>query len=109
MATLQKTETKICTNLNLFYDENQLRRFSVLLLLILIVIGFWLRVRHLGDLALIVDEGVQALAVKGILKYGVPKFDSGYIFTRALSFIYLQAQNNEEQQESHLGKRISRE
>jgi hypothetical protein len=55
------------------------------------VVGFWLRVRHLGDLALIVDEGVQALAVKGILKHGVPKVDSGHIFTRALSFLYIQA------------------
>jgi hypothetical protein len=88
---LIKAEENLPNNLNLFKDENQLRRFAALLLLILIVIGFWLRVRHLGDLGLMADEGIQALAVEGILKNGVPKVDSGYIYTRALSFLYMQA------------------
>jgi hypothetical protein len=88
---LRNTEAKLRHNLNLFQDENQLRRASALLLLFLVVIGLWLRVRHLGDLALIVDEGIQALAVKGIIENGVPKVDSGYIYTRGLPFLYLQS------------------
>ena len=88
---MKNTKTKILDSLNLFQNENQVRSATALMLLILIVIGFWLRVRHLGDLALIVDEGIQALAVKGILKDGVPKVDSGHIYTRAISFLYIQA------------------
>ena len=85
------TEAIFPNNLNLFKNENQFRRSAALLLLILVAIGFWLRIRHLGDLALMADEGIQALAVEGILKNGVPKVDSGYIYTRALSFLYMQA------------------
>jgi len=88
---LKNTESKLPINQNLFQDENQLRRASALLLLFFIVVGFWLRFRHLGDLALTVDEGIQALAVKGILENGVPKVDSGYIYSRALPFLYIQA------------------
>jgi hypothetical protein len=88
---LENSEATRLDNANLFKDENQLRRATALVLLTLIAIGFWLRVRHLGDLALIVDEGIQALAIKGVLNYGVPKVDSGYVYTRALSFLYTQA------------------
>jgi len=62
-----------------------------LLLSMLLAVGFWLRARHLGDLGLIVDEGIQALAVQGILKHGVPNVDSGLIYTRSIPFLYTQA------------------
>ena len=61
------------------------------LLVMLIAVGFWLRVRHLGDLGLIVDEGIQAIAVQGILEHGVPKVDSGLMYLRAVPFLYAQA------------------
>ena len=67
-------------------------RVSVALLLAgILAIGFWLRVKHLGDLGLVVDEGVEVLAVQGILKHGLPKFESGLVYSRALPFLYIQA------------------
>lgn len=72
-------------------DEAGIRTAVILLVLALVALGFWLRVRHLGDLGLVVDEGVEAQAVQGILKHGVPKFDSGLIYSRGLPFLYLQA------------------
>jgi 4-amino-4-deoxy-L-arabinose transferase-like glycosyltransferase len=75
------------------FHQNEFRdRIRVaLLLLLLMTLGFWLRARHLGDLGLIVDEGFQANAVQGILKDGVPKVDSGLIYSRAIPFLYIQA------------------
>jgi hypothetical protein len=74
-----------------FQKEARIRIAIGSLLLILVGVGLWLRLRNLGELGLIVDEGIQALAVKGILNHGVPKLDSGAIYTRALSFLYIQA------------------
>ena len=71
--------------------EAYVRAGVMLLLMGLLAAGFWLRVRHLEDLGLVVDEGNQALAVRGILQYGVPKVDSGLIYARAVSFLYAQA------------------
>lgn len=64
---------------------------TVACLLALVLAGYWLRVRHLDRLGLIADEGIQALAVGGILEHGVPKVDSGRIYTRGLPFLYLEA------------------
>ncbi len=74
-----------------FQNETRSRAAAAIFLLALLVLGAWLRMRNLGELSLIVDEGVQALAVQGILKYGVPKMDSGIIYSRDLSFLYTQA------------------
>jgi hypothetical protein len=57
----------------------------------LIVIGFWLRIHHLGNLGFIVDEGHQALAVDGILRHGYPVLPSGRAYAWNLVFIYLQS------------------
>jgi hypothetical protein len=57
----------------------------------LIVIGFWLRIHHLGNLGLIVDEGHQALAVTGILQHGYPVLPTGRAYAWNLVFIYLQS------------------
>jgi uncharacterized membrane protein len=57
----------------------------------LLIVGFWLRVRHVSDLGLISDEGVEAQAVQRILEHGVPIFASGLLYTRALPFLYAQA------------------
>lgn len=63
----------------------------VLFLAALIVVGLWLRLRNLGALSLFVDEGVQALAVKGIQEHGVPLMDSGLMYTRAPLYLFTQA------------------
>ena len=74
-------------------SQNKARvRIGVALLLsMLLAVGFSLRARHLADLGLVVDEGIQAIAVQGILKHGVPKVDSGLIYSRAIPFLYVQA------------------
>jgi hypothetical protein len=74
-----------------FQNETRSRVGVAFFLLVLFILGTWLRMRNLGELSLIVDEGAQALAVQGILEYGVPKTDSGIIYARDLSFLYIQA------------------
>ncbi len=59
-------------------------------LLLLLAIGFGLRLRNLGGLTLCGDEGLQALALKGLLEHGVPLVDSGLIYLRDALFIYVQ-------------------
>jgi hypothetical protein len=72
-------------------NEVRIRTRVAVLLSMLLAVGFWLRARHLGDLGLLVDEGIQAIAVQGILKNGVPNVDSGLIYSRAIPFLYVQA------------------
>ncbi len=67
------------------------RRLVLTLLALLLVGGFWLRAHNLGALGFDGDEGIQALAVQGVLAHGVPKVPSGVVYTRGLPFIYLQA------------------
>lgn len=50
-----------------------------------------MRLRGLGDLGLVVDEGNQALAVQGILEHGLPIVPSGIVYGRNLLFLYTQA------------------
>jgi hypothetical protein len=71
-------------------NETRIRIGAALLLGILLVIGFWLRVRNLGNLGLVVDEGNQVLAVQGILKHGIPKVDTGFVYSRGLPFLYAE-------------------
>lgn len=72
-------------------NEARIRIGVALLLVALLAVGFWLRVRNVGELGLIVDEGNQVLAVQGILKYGIPKVDSGRIYSRGIPFLYAEA------------------
>jgi hypothetical protein len=37
------------------------------------------------------DEAIQAMAVRGLLEHGVPIQESGFVYTRALLYTYLQA------------------
>lgn len=62
-----------------------------LLLIALTAVGFWLRVRNLGALGLELDEGHQALAVRGILEHGLPRVPSGDLYSRGWPFLYLEA------------------
>jgi len=61
------------------------------LLVVLMGVGLWLRIRNLGHLSLIVDEGVQALAVEAILKNGAPRMESGVLYLRGPLYLYTQA------------------
>ena len=56
----------------------------------LVVVGLWLRIRNLGALSLIVDEGVQALAVEAILKNGA-EMETGLVYLRGPLYLYTQA------------------
>ena len=72
-------------------SKTHIRVSVTLLLAAILAVGFWVRVSHLEDLGLVIDEGVEILAVEGILKHGLPKFDSGLIYRRGLPFLYIQA------------------
>lgn len=60
-------------------------------LLLLLVLGGVLRMQGLGELGLIGDEGYQYQAVEGVMQRGVPRLDSGYVYSRAPHFVYVQA------------------
>jgi 4-amino-4-deoxy-L-arabinose transferase-like glycosyltransferase len=66
-------------------------RIEAGLLLVLLALGAWLRLRNLGALGLIVDEGTQALAVQGLLEHGVPRLPSGIVYARSAPFVAVQA------------------
>lgn len=70
--------------------KNRIHRSLVLLILIVILGGF-LRFYHLGNLPIEGDNSFHALAAKGILEYGVPKMPSGDLYLRAVPLLYLEA------------------
>lgn len=67
------------------------RTHTAILLSLFALIGFWLRTRNLAALSMIFDEGIQGIAVQGILEYGLPIAKSGAIYARSLPFLYSQA------------------
>ena len=65
---------------------------TVIVVMLAMAVGLFLRLRHLGHLGLVVDEGFQALAVQGILHHrGVPLLASGEVYLRSPLFLYIQA------------------
>jgi hypothetical protein len=60
-------------------------------LLPLLAVALWLRWRNLGALGFVVDEGNQALAIRGILEHGLPVVDSGLVYARNLLYMLAQA------------------
>jgi 4-amino-4-deoxy-L-arabinose transferase-like glycosyltransferase len=60
-------------------------------LFIILLIGAFFRFYHLGRLPISGDESFHALAVKGILNYGVPKMPNGNLYLRSTPLLYLQA------------------
>lgn len=74
-----------------FQSGNQFRYRYAVLMIGLVIFGFWLRARNLGALSFIVDEGVETLAVQAILQHGVPRMDSGLVYLRFPIFLYMQA------------------
>ena len=66
-------------------------RADFALLALLLAVAAWLRLWGLGSLSLQVDEGVQALAVEGWLRSGLPILPSGAVYQRSIPFMALQA------------------
>ena len=58
-------------------------------LMLLILIGTFLRINNLGMLSLWGDEAVFALSAKGILSTGVPNLPSNSVYPRAIPLSYL--------------------
>jgi hypothetical protein len=66
-------------------------RLTALALVLIGIAGLWFRLRNLGALPLVGDEAIQALSLQGLLEHGIPEFETGFVYTRALLFSYLQA------------------
>ena len=67
--------------------------FSVeyFILILILIFAFYLRIMFLGAPAFWVDESISAIASKNILEKGVPVFDSGGFYGRALVYHYSEA------------------
>ncbi len=64
---------------------------TVILLVLILLFALILRVYALGKAPMWVDETISSLAATKILENGLPMFDSGMLYTRALLFHYMQA------------------
>jgi len=60
-----------------------------LALILIVLLGFELRIWNLGYLGLWDDEGQVYIAAKNILSTGLPYLDSGYLYSRDLPHLYL--------------------
>lgn len=58
---------------------------------LIIVLGFGLRVYHLGQLGLGWNEDYTIIAARGILEHHVPLFPSGILYPRAIPLSYIEA------------------
>lgn len=58
---------------------------------IILLFAFFLRVFRLGRPSLWIDESTSTIAAKMILVKGLPIFDSGFLYSRAYLFHYLQS------------------
>jgi Dolichyl-phosphate-mannose-protein mannosyltransferase len=67
------------------------KRLTSGVLAVLMVSGLALRLWNLGYLNFWGDENITALAVRGIIDHGYPKFPSGMIYFRSLPTTYLSA------------------
>jgi len=61
------------------------------ILILILIFAFYLRIMFLGESAFWVDESISAIASKNILEKGVPVFDSGFFYGRALVYHYSEA------------------
>ncbi|MCA9485666.1 MAG: glycosyltransferase family 39 protein, partial [Nanoarchaeota archaeon] len=62
-----------------------------ILLALIVTFGFILRVYALGSPVMWIDETISSLAMQNILEKGIPQFDSGLFYGRALVFHYISA------------------
>jgi 4-amino-4-deoxy-L-arabinose transferase-like glycosyltransferase len=78
------------SNFKLLHSALQIHK-SLILLIIIVLLGGFLRFYRLGRLPIEGDNSFHALAAKGILEYGVPKMPSGQLYLRAVPLLYLEA------------------
>lgn len=71
--------------------EKKWETVSFLFINIVSFLSLGLRLINLGDNSLWCDDGITALAVKGILQYGWPLLPSGLIYFKQILFSYLAA------------------
>lgn len=67
------------------------KRGVIIILILILILGFTLRIYGLGVPSLWVDESISSIAAQKIAEKGVPIFDSGLFYGRALIFHYLLA------------------
>src|SRR5262245_48774172 len=60
-------------------------------LALIVCVGAYLRLAHLGDLGFRWDEDLSGLAVRAILEKGVPELPSGMVYLRGGVFSHLMA------------------
>ena len=64
-------------------------KWDIIILILILLFGFILRIYGLGATPLWVDESISSLAAEKITQKGVPLFDSGIFYDRAIIFHYL--------------------
>ena len=72
-------------------NSNKHLLFTLLFLLILITVGFAVRVINLGRPGLGTDESFHVFAAKSMIETGEPELPSGYVYKRALLYTKLVA------------------
>lgn len=72
--------------MNAFFDKYR----THLILLAIVLFALILRVWALGQPDMWIDETISSLASLNLLEKGVPVFDSGIVYSRALMFHYFQ-------------------
>jgi len=64
---------------------------EIILLIIILLFAFFLRIYALGNAPFWIDESISSIASENILEKGLPVFDSGMLYGRAIVFHYIQA------------------
>ncbi len=67
------------------------KKTEIIILVLILVFALFLRLWHLGMPDMWIDETTSSLAASKIIEHGVPRLDSGTLYSRALVFHYLQA------------------
>jgi 4-amino-4-deoxy-L-arabinose transferase-like glycosyltransferase len=67
------------------------QNWETIALVLILVFALFLRLWQLGTPNMWIDETTSSLAASKILEHGLPVFDSGAIYNRALFFHYLEA------------------
>lgn len=71
--------------------KSMIKNRVLIVLILIVILAFVLRVWNLGESNMWVDEAISSVAAREILDKGIPKFDSGAFYGRALVFHYLMA------------------
>jgi len=67
------------------------KKVEITLLAAILLFAFFIRIYALGNAPFWIDESISSIASTSILEKGLPIFDSGAMYNRALVFHYIQA------------------